>query len=139
MSTLRPQPVFGIGGFGSPQNPRLFDTFALICWTMICFFARGNPSLVLIREDKFLNSFMFADYLLHWTGRAFSKMRVRWAVGKQSRSGRRLFPNAPVTQAERKKRSLVAESDLEGGCVCDHAIQCESVIMSDKLDPPVLL
>jgi hypothetical protein len=27
------------------------------------------------------------------TRRPFSKMRARWVVGKQSRSGRRLFPN----------------------------------------------
>ena len=109
-------------------RPGLLDDLLLRTW---------KSPLTVKREDGFLVSFMFADYLLHWTKRPFSKIRTRWAVGKQSRSRRRLFPNAPVTQAERKNRSLVAESDLEGGWVCDHA--SESVIMSDKLDPPVLL
>jgi hypothetical protein len=51
--------------------------------------------LTVKREDGFLVSFMFADYLLHWTSRPFGKMRARWVVGKQSRSVRRLFKNAP--------------------------------------------
>jgi hypothetical protein len=49
-------------------------------------------ALTVKREDGFLVSFMFADYLLHWTKRPFSRMRARWVVGKQGRSGRKLFP-----------------------------------------------
>ena len=43
-----------------PQASLLFDTFALTCLT-IWFFACGSSLLILVHEDGFRLSFIFAD------------------------------------------------------------------------------